>query len=309
MGRRGGRHGETLEFLDRDAVQAEVHSPLWQAGLYRPPGGTSRRSGEAVPRARPGRARARGRDPRANARSTGLERRAGGVDVRPRSGADRPGRPRRRRDVRLLGLARAGSSQTFVPVYDYVLVSEPLTPDQRVDRLGAAAGHVRREQPVPLLPADRRRPDPVGRLRRDLPLRQTGSGRSSTVGRRRSTSSRRSSSGRSRSSRARVPVPLGRGDRHDLAVHRHVRPGDGRTGDVRARLHRARCRASRWAGGVVRDFILRPDSDLLRLRFVRSPPFPFPPEPFRSLAVRPRSATSSTGRTATRAAAASCSGR
>ena len=43
--------------------------------------------------------------------------------------------------------------------------------------------------------------------------------------------------------------------------------------------------ASRWAGGVVRDFILRPDSDLLKLRFVRSLPFPFPPEPLRSLAV------------------------
>ena len=43
--------------------------------------------------------------------------------------------------------------------------------------------------------------------------------------------------------------------------------------------------ASRWAGGVVRDFILRPDSDMLRLELVRSAPFPFPPEPFRSLAV------------------------
>jgi glycine/D-amino acid oxidase-like deaminating enzyme len=43
--------------------------------------------------------------------------------------------------------------------------------------------------------------------------------------------------------------------------------------------------ASRWAAGVVRDFILRPDSDLLKLRFVRTPPFPFPPEPLRSLAV------------------------
>ena len=63
--------------------------------------------------------------------------------------------------------------------------------------------------------------------------------------------------------------------------------------------------ASRWARGVVRDFILRPDSDLLRLRFVRSRPFPFPPEPLRS----PRStssATSSTGPTATRAGAGSC---
>ena len=39
--------------------------------------------------------------------------------------------------------------------------------------------------------------------------------------------------------------------------------------------------ASRWAGGVIRDFILRPDSDLLRLRFVQSLPIPFPPEPLR----------------------------
>jgi glycine/D-amino acid oxidase-like deaminating enzyme len=43
--------------------------------------------------------------------------------------------------------------------------------------------------------------------------------------------------------------------------------------------------ASRWAAGVVRDFILRPDSDLLRLDFVRSAPLPFPPEPIRTLAV------------------------
>ena len=43
--------------------------------------------------------------------------------------------------------------------------------------------------------------------------------------------------------------------------------------------------AARWAGGVVRDVILRPDSDLLRLEIVQSRPFPFPPEPFRSVAV------------------------
>ena len=43
--------------------------------------------------------------------------------------------------------------------------------------------------------------------------------------------------------------------------------------------------ASRWAAGVVRDFILRPDEDRLRLRIVSSPPIPFPPEPLRSLAV------------------------
>ena len=40
--------------------------------------------------------------------------------------------------------------------------------------------------------------------------------------------------------------------------------------------------ASRWAAGILRDKLLRPDSDLLRLRFVRSTPFPIPPEPLRT---------------------------
>ena len=44
--------------------------------------------------------------------------------------------------------------------------------------------------------------------------------------------------------------------------------------------------ASRWAAGIVRDFILRPDSDLLRLRFVQSRPIPFPPEPLRYATVQ-----------------------
>ena len=34
--------------------------------------------------------------------------------------------------------------------------------------------------------------------------------------------------------------------------------------------------ASRWAAGVVRDFILRPESDLLKLRFVQSTAGPVP---------------------------------
>lgn len=42
--------------------------------------------------------------------------------------------------------------------------------------------------------------------------------------------------------------------------------------------------ASRWAAGILRDMILRPGSELLRLRIVKSRPVPFPPEPFRYLA-------------------------
>ena len=62
--------------------------------------------------------------------------------------------------------------------------------------------------------------------------------------------------------------------------------------------------ASRWAGGVVRDFILRPDEDRLRLRIVDQPADPLPAGAASGrLAVNDRSATSSTGPTATRAAA------
>ena len=65
-----------------------------------------------------------------------------------------------------------------VPVYDYALMTEPLTDEQL-----ASIGWKNRQglgdsrQPVPLLPADRGQPDPVGRLRRDLPLRRPGARR------------------------------------------------------------------------------------------------------------------------------------
>ena len=64
------------------------------------------------------------------------------------------------------------------PVYDYALMTEPLTrAAARLDRLEAPPGHRRQRQPVPLLPAERRQPHPLGRLRRRLPLRRTGRSR------------------------------------------------------------------------------------------------------------------------------------
>ena len=60
-----------------------------------------------------------------------------------------------------------------MPIYDHVLVTEPLSAAALGEhRLGRGAGAHRRRQPVPLLPAHARRPDPVGRVRRDLLLRQ-----------------------------------------------------------------------------------------------------------------------------------------
>jgi hypothetical protein len=43
--------------------------------------------------------------------------------------------------------------------------------------------------------------------------------------------------------------------------------------------------ASRWAAGILRDFVLDPGSPRLQLRFVRSRPFPIPTEPARTPAV------------------------
>src|SRR6185369_17148229 len=80
-------YGEHLVFLDRDAVQAEVHSPLWQAGLYQPPGrdvlvdpaklarGLARVCGE------------RGVTIHERTRVTAVERRAGGVRLTTETGA------------------------------------------------------------------------------------------------------------------------------------------------------------------------------------------------------------------------------
>jgi hypothetical protein len=43
--------------------------------------------------------------------------------------------------------------------------------------------------------------------------------------------------------------------------------------------------ASCFAARVLADMILAPDSELLRLDYVRRPPVPIPPEPIRTLAV------------------------
>ena len=98
--------GEQLEFLDRDAVQAELHSPIWHAALYRPPGrDVAPRPGGPLPRHRPRRARTRRRDPRAHARLEARTRRRWGGSSGPPTARDGPRRSGRGRHLGLLGLA------------------------------------------------------------------------------------------------------------------------------------------------------------------------------------------------------------
>ncbi|MBV1940642.1 FAD-binding oxidoreductase [Streptomyces sp. BV286] len=112
----------------------------------------------------------------------------------------------------------------------------------RLDRLEEPAGARGLGEPVPLLPAVRRQPDPVGRLRRGLPVRRPGPRRVRRPARDLRQARRAllhllpAAGGRPLQPR------LGRCDRHLLpllGLLRHGAPGAGR---VRGGLHGPRCR-------------------------------------------------------------------
>jgi glycine/D-amino acid oxidase-like deaminating enzyme len=174
----------------------------------------------------------------------------------------------------------------FVPVYDYVLVSEPLTPDQRAsigwrrrqglsdannqfhyfrltadDRIlwgGYDAIHHRGSRVAPELD---QRPQSFDRLAaqflRAFPQLDG------------------------------LRFPYRWGGPIDTTTRFTVTFGQTMGGRVTYALGYTGLGvgASRWAGGVVRDFLLRPEEDRLRLRLVRSPVIPFPPEPLRSATI------------------------
>src|SRR4029079_12586666 len=81
--------GEELEFLDRAAIREEVHSPLWQAGLFRPPeqGRDALLDPAKLVRGLARVASERGIAIRERSRVESVERRRWGVDVRTATGA------------------------------------------------------------------------------------------------------------------------------------------------------------------------------------------------------------------------------
>ena len=278
-------HGEHLEFLDREAVQAEIHSPIWQAGLYRPPGRDVLLDPAKLARGVARVARRRGVRIHESSRVADLQRVAGGVIATTADGA------RIRADHVVVAtsaysgwLRRLGP--LFVPVYDYVLVSEPLDPTQR-----AAIGWAGRQGL-----SDANNQFHYFRLTADDrilwggydAIYYFGSKVSPELDQRPATFAMLEAQffrafpqleglhfpyrwGGAIDTTSRFTVTFGQtmGDRVTYAL--------GYTG--------LGVGASRWAGGIVRDLILRPDSDRLQLRLVQSAPIPFPPEPFRSVAV------------------------
>jgi glycine/D-amino acid oxidase-like deaminating enzyme len=278
-------YGEELEFLDREAIQAEVHSPIWQAGLYQPPG-----RGVLVDPAKLARGLARVCDERGitiheHTRVAAVERRAGGVRLTTVDGATVDADQVVVATSAYSGWLRRLSTH-FVPVYDYALVSEPLTPEQR-----ESIGWKRRQGM-----SDANNQFHYFRLTADdrilwggydaIYYRDNGVG--PAFDRRPATFDRlHGHFVRAFPQLAELAFPYRWGGAIDTTSRFTVTFGQALGGRLTYALGYTGLGvgASRWAGGVVRDFVLRPDSDLLRLRFVRSRPFPFPPEPLRSLAV------------------------
>ena len=125
------RHGTELEYLDRDAVQAEVHSPRWLAGVRAGADHTVMLDPAKLAFGLAAAAERRGATIHEASPVTAVRRRAAGVRVTTAAGATIDAA-----HVLVATSAYSGwlrrLTPLFVPVYDYVLVTEPLTPAQRV---------------------------------------------------------------------------------------------------------------------------------------------------------------------------------
>ena len=278
-------HGEQLEFLDRSAVQAEVHSPLWHAGLYRPPGRDVLLDPAKLCRGLARVAVERGARIHEETAVVALERVAGGVVVSTAGG------PAVRADQVVVATSAYSGwlprlRPLFVPVYDYVLVSEPLTPEER-----ASVGWARRQGL-----SDSNNQFHYFRLTADDrilwggydAIHYFGSRVAPELDRRPATFRKLEAQFfRAFPQLEGLRFPYRWGGAIDTTTRFTVTFGQTMGGRVTYALGYTGLGvgASRWAGGVVRDFLLRPDEDRLRLRIVDSPPIPIPPEPLRSLAV------------------------
>ena len=278
------RYGLELRYLDEAEVQAEVHSPRWKAGIVAPAYDNVMVNPARLCWGLKRVALERGVVIREHTRVAGIDRDGDGVLVRAEDGEARAGH------AVIATSAYSGWRRRlrslFVPVYDYVLVSDPMTPEQH-----ASIGWKGRQGM-----SDSNHQFHYFRLTADNRILWGGYDaiyyQGSRVGPQ--YDARPASFARlERHFREAFPqlgelqFPYRWGGAIDTTTRFTVTFGSSQGG----RVHHAigytglGVGASRWAAGIVRDMILRPESDLLRLRFVRSRPFPFPPEPLRYLGV------------------------
>jgi len=276
------RHGGSAVVLDRDEVQALQPSPRWLGGV--------RSGADQCVMVNPAKlawglaaaAERRGARVFEHSRVTSLRRRAGGVTVRVDGGAVL--------DADHVVVATSAYSAwlrrlttLFVPVYDYVLMTEPLTAEQRAaigwaDRYGMSDSgnrfHYFR------LSADDRILwggydaiyHPGNRVVPGQDLRPA------------------TFAVLARNFAATFPQLDGIRFTHrwggaiDTTTRFSATFGDVLGGRVHYALGYTGLGvgASRWAAGVLRDKVLHPDAEQLRLRFVQSAPLPIPPEPLRT---------------------------
>jgi glycine/D-amino acid oxidase-like deaminating enzyme len=279
------RHGVPLRFLERDEVRSEIHSPRFLAGVRAGADRTVMLNPAKLAWGLASAVERRGGTIFEGSRVTALRRRAGGVDVLVAGGG-----------VVSAGQVLVGTSAysgwlrrlvpAFVPVYDYVLMTEPLAPAQR-ERIGwrgreglSDAGnqfhYFRLSADDRILwggydavyhpgnrvgPQHDQRPATFDTLARNFS--------------------------------ATFPQLDGIRFTHrwggaiDTTTRFHVTFGEALGGRVHYALGYTGLGvgATRWAAGILRDKVLDPSAPRLRLRFVTSRPFPIPPEPVRTPAV------------------------
>jgi glycine/D-amino acid oxidase-like deaminating enzyme len=218
-------------------------------------------------------------------RVAGLRRRAGGVEVLVEGGG-----------VVEAAHVMVGTSAysgwlrrlvpMFVPVYDYVMVTEPMTPEQRASigwRGREGLGDAGNQFHYFRLTADDRMLwggydaiyHPGNRV---LPEHDRRPATFATL---------------ERTFAATFPQLAGLRFTHrwggaiDTTTRFHVTFGEALGGRVHYALGYTGLGvgSARWAAGILRDTVLAPDAERLRMRFVRSRPFPIPPEPVRTPAV------------------------
>ena len=273
-------------FLDRDELAEEIRSPIFLAGVREGPEQTVMLDPARLARGLKHAALRRGAIAHEQTRVTGVQRRAGSVEIETAHGATL-----RAQHVVVATSAYSGwlgrLQRLYVPVYDYVLVSEPLDADQL-----AAIGWGRR-----MGVSDAGNQFHYFRLTADNRILWGGYDAIYHAGNRvePGLDQRPASFERLEAHFFRafpqldgLRFPWRWGGAIDTTSRFMVTFGQSLGGRLTYAIGYTGLGvgASRWAGTVVRDMLLDPGSDRLQLEIVRSSPFPFPPEPARWLAVQ-----------------------